>query len=531
MSLNTKATNGNDHVDTPFLSSNHKVIHYLQHSTLNTNNSLNNLHKTSSHTQDLFNAKETSINNNNHHYHHHHHQQQQQSQSQSRIRSSSDDGSSSSVIDSLSRSDFSLGSSLSDPGGYCNIFSSNTSSSGICSTFSDVGHEEGTSTSSEELDFNLGFDQISDNDDMEIANLNEIDDDDDDDDEYEQHDGDNQRTSIKNNTESGDTATLLDANDSNLDARISELEEFLRKSYNSTHIDDYDFNNDDTITANHTKKRSRASFLHDSTYTLCSQDRFSAYTEDDDHEQEQSTAGNCVRSNSLGIVPQNRKVALLDKAPKKVVRFADMLGLDLESIRYMTPPDQSTNSLIQECIRIKLEQLRLAKNRSNLSTSSSTSSCPFDLSNISKRSSSSSTLTTPMKSTYQYYLISKHFTSPTNIIPLIYQQHIMLECLYTKDSIAYGTVRVHNCAYDKRIFARITENDWKSFQDIQAWHSMNYSNDNTDTFTFEIRLGKYSDPHQAPKEIYFAVCLQAMNQEFWDNNQGWNYILEVFERR
>jgi hypothetical protein len=32
-----------------------------------------------------------------------------------------------------------------------------------------------------------------------------------------------------------------------------------------------------------------------------------------------------VRSNSLGIVQLNRKSALLDKAPKKVVRFADML--------------------------------------------------------------------------------------------------------------------------------------------------------------------------------------------------------------
>ena len=197
----------------------------------------------------------------------------------------------------------------------------------------------------------------------------------------------------------------------------------------------------------------------------------------------------------------------------------------------MTPPDQSTNSLIQECIRIKLEQLRLAKNQSNLSSSSSSQSpCPFNLPNINTRSSSSSTLTNAVKPTAHYFLVSKHFTPPTNIIPLIYDQQVMLECLYTKDSIAYGTVRVHNCAYDKRIFARITENDWQSYQDIQAWHSMNYPNDNTDTFTFEIRLGKYKDTKEVPKQIYFAVCLQAMCREFWDNNQGWNYILGVLER-
>lgn len=125
-----------------------------------------------------------------------------------------------------------------------------------------------------------------------------------------------------------DTATLLDAGESNLDTRINELEEILRKSYNSTDFNDTiddEFNNDDTIVADQTNKKKRPSFLHDSTYTLCSQDRFSAYTEGDDHENEEIINGAVIRSNSLGIVRLDAEKALLDKAPKKVVRFADML--------------------------------------------------------------------------------------------------------------------------------------------------------------------------------------------------------------
>jgi hypothetical protein len=180
MSLRATTTNDTNRVDAPILSSNHKVIHYLQNSTHCSNdnhnpNSLIILHKTTSQTHDLCNEKDTSMNN---------------KQLQHRIRSCSDNGSSSSVIDTLSRSDFSLGSSLSDPGGHCSIFSSNTSSSGIYSASSDIGHEEGASTSSEDLDFNLGFDQISDDDDIEVANLDEIDEDD----EHEE----NQRISNKN---------------------------------------------------------------------------------------------------------------------------------------------------------------------------------------------------------------------------------------------------------------------------------------------------------------------------------------------
>jgi hypothetical protein len=122
--------------------------------------------------------------------------------------------------------------------------------------------------------------------------------------------------------------------ESSLDVRISELEEFLRKSYSSTNIvdnnsnddnvDDYEFNNDDTITRDRCQHQQRASFLHDSTYKLCSQGRFSVFTGGDDND-ETTTSNVVVRSNSLRIMPSSAQAILLDKAPKKVVRFADML--------------------------------------------------------------------------------------------------------------------------------------------------------------------------------------------------------------
>ncbi len=181
----------------------------------------------------------------------------------------------------------------------------------------------------------------------------------------------------------------------------------------------------------------------------------------------------------------------------------------------MTPPDQTTTSIIQECVRLQLSQFCF-------------STTQLEIPNIYTRSRASSfTLPSPTK---QYNLVSKNFTSPINIIPLIYQKQVLLECLYTKDSIAYGTIRVHNCAYHKRVFIRSTEDEWETTNDIPAWHSMNYSNDNTDTFIFQISLAKSIDDLTGPKRILFAVCLQAMSQEFWDNNQGWNYVLDVYER-
>ena len=110
-----------------------------------------------------------------------------------------------------------------------------------------------------------------------------------------------------------------------MDIRISELEEFLRKSYNSNDIDDDgNFDHDETISSERGTFRPRTSFLHDSTYTLCSGDRFSAF-EDDEQENGKLIGHPPIRSNSLDIIQLNSNTVLIEKTPKKVVRFADVL--------------------------------------------------------------------------------------------------------------------------------------------------------------------------------------------------------------
>lgn len=170
----------------------------------------------------------------------------------------------------------------------------------------------------------------------------------------------------------------------------------------------------------------------------------------------------------------------------------------------MTPPDQIANSFIQESFR-----LPLFKN-------------PFEIPNLHKRTSCPSP--PPSK---QSNIISKNFISPINITPLIYKQQILLECLYTKNACAYGTIRVNNCTYDKHVFVRLSFDEWQTTKDLPATHSMNYSHDNTDTFIFEVNL---TDENRMCKRILFALCFQVNGEEFWDNNQGWNYVLDVFER-
>jgi hypothetical protein len=206
---------------TDSLSGNDKVRHYLQNST---NNSLKMLDNSSS--NHLFSLEEYRL-------------------------------CSSLESDSPSHSDLSTESSLSDPIVYSNTIRSNLSSD-------------------EDLDFNIGFAQMIDEEEILHKNNEFI------------------------------------------------LAEYFRQSSNSTIFnDDYE-----TITTDYTKPH--AHFLHDSTYTLCSAERYSAYTED--NQGNEGRTGLAIRSNSLNVLQLDDNSTFVETTPKKVVRFADMLVGDEDSL-------------------------------------------------------------------------------------------------------------------------------------------------------------------------------------------------------
>ncbi|CAF1108072.1 unnamed protein product, partial [Didymodactylos carnosus] len=357
--------------------------------------------------------------------------------------------------------------------------SSNTSSSGISSGLSCNSNKSDDSNLSE-IDFSIGFEDKEE----ETPNLDDI-------------DGEDGQILQK----SADTLTII-GNENSIDKRIADFEDLLI-AYDNDDDDDDDSSNSGKQTSGFLNS------LNSSTNTLYAE-HFSLFTEGEDQE-----ANGICRSNSLKIVqPTDKKFS--EKAPRKVVRFADVMGLDLESIRYMTPPDMSVTSSTVDYIKLRLEQLNL--HRTNIGSSS-----------ISSLNSIISDCKKPI-----LYLVSKSFTPPSNIVQQVYERQVVLECLYTKDISAYGTVRVTNCSFDKKVFVRYTCDRWKTYDDSQAMHNLHNSNDNTDSFTFELTIPETLLTDDISSEqnmsIFFTICYQVMGREYWDNNFGWNYILDICER-
>ncbi|CAO3620398.1 unnamed protein product [Cunninghamella blakesleeana] len=101
------------------------------------------------------------------------------------------------------------------------------------------------------------------------------------------------------------------------------------------------------------------------------------------------------------------------------------------------------------------------------------------------------------------------------------------------DQVLFGRCRVANLAYEKKVMIRYTFDYWDTHHEVQAsYREPIASTTNTwDRFTFELPLPHTSDEN-AHKKVKPLTCFLALKymvngQEFWDNNDGKNYQLDL----
>lgn len=132
----------------------------------------------------------------------------------------------------------------------------------------------------------------------------------------------------------------------------------------------------------------------------------------------------------------------------------------------------------------------------------------------------------------EYYLSRlKNFHRRTNLLQEVYRNQVILEYIFTRGLIAYGTIRVNNCGFDKNVFVKFTIDQWKTFSTITANHTVFYSDSNTDAFQFTLELSKDKLPKEGSlSNVSFAICYIVNGQKFWDNNYTKDYHLDIVEK-
>jgi len=114
-----------------------------------------------------------------------------------------------------------------------------------------------------------------------------------------------------------------------------------------------------------------------------------------------------------------------------------------------------------------------------------------------------------------------------------FREKVMTDCVSLENVVVrdnfklVGTIKVKNIACNKSVTIRCTFDSWSSHQDVAAKpvNSDQLTFGLFVTFTFEVVVpSSVSTTHGA---IQFAVYYVADGQEFWDNNNGQNYVIDV----
>ncbi|KAK6632693.1 hypothetical protein RUM43_013463 [Polyplax serrata] len=114
-------------------------------------------------------------------------------------------------------------------------------------------------------------------------------------------------------------------------------------------------------------------------------------------------------------------------------------------------------------------------------------------------------------------------------IERVYQNKICLETALVPEigtPVVVGCVRVGNVSYRKSVYVRYTLNNWETFSDLQATYVPHSCDGVTGKFSFVL----YGHTLNVGGKLEFALRLDYCEGQYWDNNGGINYIFNCLPK-
>ncbi|KAL0109525.1 hypothetical protein PUN28_014530 [Cardiocondyla obscurior] len=205
---------------------------------------------------------------------------------------------------------------------------------------------------------------------------------------------------------------------------------------------------------------------------------------------------------------------------KKIVRFADKLGLDLADVRTFLDeipkiPNSAYNDLIYDDI--------FRPQDSNFDSAASTGDAWCDRYQNDARRRSTSAI--PRKIDRMLVPLFQQPGGMPNFLDIVRERKVCLENVVVQDPVTLaiqGTVRVINLDFHKSVHVRYTLNSWRNFSDLQAIYVPNSCDGFSDKFSFIL----YCHTLLVGQRLEFAVRFQCKGAQHWDNNAGANYCFQ-----
>uniref|UniRef100_A0A182PJT1 CBM21 domain-containing protein n=1 Tax=Anopheles epiroticus TaxID=199890 RepID=A0A182PJT1_9DIPT len=182
---------------------------------------------------------------------------------------------------------------------------------------------------------------------------------------------------------------------------------------------------------------------------------------------------------------------------KKIVRFADVLGLDLTDVRtFMDEVPKVPQSAYEDLTIVPAAEQPMPE--------------------IISLGPKADRVLVPL------------FQQPGALpcfLDRVREKQVNLENAAVTDPITLtitGTVRVRNLDFHKSVYVRYTLDNWRSYADLQAVYAENSCDGFSDKFSFTL----HGNSVQVGQRIEMAIRFHCRGEQFWDNNYDTNYVFQ-----
>lgn len=209
---------------------------------------------------------------------------------------------------------------------------------------------------------------------------------------------------------------------------------------------------------------------------------------------------------------------------KKIVRFADKLGLDLADVRtFLDEIPKIPNSAYSDLIYDDIFRPQQDNGSPDNVTATTSDHHWYDRYQDDVRRRSMSAV--PRKLDRMLVPLFQQPGGMANFLDVVRERRVCLENVLVQDPMTlaiHGTVRVINLDFHKSVHIRYTLNSWRNFSDLQATYVSNSCDGFSDKFTFVL----YCHTLLVGQRLEFAVRFQCKGAQHWDNNAGANYCFQ-----
>eukprot|EP00095_Tigriopus_kingsejongensis_P012276 maker-scaffold577_size191314-snap-gene-0.36 protein:Tk12276 transcript:maker-scaffold577_size191314-snap-gene-0.36-mRNA-1 annotation:"PREDICTED: uncharacterized protein LOC100878232" len=206
---------------------------------------------------------------------------------------------------------------------------------------------------------------------------------------------------------------------------------------------------------------------------------------------------------------------------RKIVRFADVFGLDLADVKmFLDEVPRVPMSAYKDLRDVELSDIES-------DTGSNDGSSQYLRKTMQANFGPSKPGQPPLPLRLPSTSLVPMFNQPggfANFFDLLNTKKVCLENAFMgHKAVIQGTIRVQNISFHKKVTIRFTMNEWISSADCEAVY-MNGSCDGfSDKFTFNLLP---TTPPSVGQRIQFCIQYQTDVEEYWDNNDGKNYVFQ-----